>query len=540
MTFSFSHRPALWGGLAGLALALAARPAMAQEATISDLGSSYYQGFKSVEGQLFYMLRQERNVFDLFHLELYGRDLKKKGSVDLRLGRGWFQGDARQVGDYTVFYFFTGKEGLLLTVDATGQKFKEIRFPADDVLVSQAALMPAGTTDFYLAYPHDAGKTGYVVARYGPDLTVKWQKEYSPEKGKYRLRFCQADAATVYVVADYTKGGWETVCLDGATGTEKLHQDLPAAPTPLLPSFASLSPAGHLLLAGTYTEPSPQKAPLVVVSSGPAGAAATPRGGLFVLSMGADGKQDFLTRMSYATELAGKLNTHSTIQPFTVGEVPAVKLEGLLARPGGGYALLGETFKIFNFTDTQYEAAGGVRAGGMPNGAAGPGPQRRDILDFVVFQFTPQGQLESLRRIPKPYKIYSDHSLGGGPTDFANKTTFAYRFLYQRDPAQLPEIVFFNWHQDLLYVNSLKPATDPRDNLFTRRYLDQVAVVDGPDRGELTVRDYSYQNAGDINYAPAKLVYDEILPHAPGKFLYTHFDPATSSLHLQVLDVPGQ
>ncbi|HEX8326613.1 MAG TPA: hypothetical protein VF629_03655 [Hymenobacter sp.] len=527
-------RLALRGSLVALAaLPFGARPAAAQQATISDLGAGYYRGFRTVDGQLYFMLRPERNTFDLFHLEIYGRDLQKKGSTDLRLGRGWFQGDARMVGDQAVFYFFTGKEGLLLTVDATGQKFKEVRFPANDVLVSQAALVPAGGSDFYLAYPFDPGKTGYVVARYGPDLTVKWKKEYAPEKGKYRVRFVQADAAHVYVVADHTKGTYEVVRLDGATGTETFHQDLPAEATPLTPTFAGLSAAGHLLLTGSYAEPA-QKTPLVSVTS----TTAPPSGGLFMLALGPDGKPDFLTRLSYARELAGKLNTHSTLQQFTVGEVPGVKVHALLPRPGGGYALLGETFKNFSFTDPQYEAAGGVRAPGL-NGAAGPGPLRRDILDVVVLQFTPQGQLESLRRIPKPYKIYNDQSLGGGNAEFNSKGVYAYRFLYQRDPAQLPELVVFNWHQDLLYVNSIKPATDARDNLFTRRYLDQPAVAGGPDRGEFTARSYANDLGGSIDYAPAALFFDEVLPHAPGKFLYTHFDPATSRLHLQVLDVPG-
>ncbi len=508
-------------------------PAVAQEATISNLGASYYRGFRTVEGQLYFMLRQETNVFDLFHLEMYGRDLQKKGTTDLRLGRNWFQGDARLVGDQAVFYFFTGKEGLLLTVDATGQKFKELRFPANDVLVSQAVIAPASNGDFYLAYPYDAGKTGYVVARYGPDLTLKWKKDYAPEKGKYRVRFVQADAATVYVVADHTKGTYEVVALDGATGAEKFHQDLPADNTPLTPTFAGLSATGHLLLSGFYADPK-QSTPLVAVVP----ANAPPRGGLFVLALGPDGKPDFVTRLSYAAELAGKLNTHSTLAQFTVGEVPAVKVHALLPRPGGGYALLGETFKSFNFTNPQYEAAGGVRGPAL-NGTAGPGPLRRNILDFVVFQFTPQGQLESLRRIPKPFKIYNDQALDGGNAEFNAKGIYAYRFLYQRTPTQLPELVFLNWHQDLLYVNSVKPATDARDNLFTRRYLDLPAVAGAPDQGELTVRTYASDIPGGLGYAPAALFYDEVLPHAPGKFLYTHYDPATSRLQLQVLDIPG-
>ncbi|WBO86703.1 hypothetical protein [Hymenobacter yonginensis] len=535
MIGSYLQRLVLRSGFIVLgAFSLAALPAAAQEATISDLGASYYRGFRTVEGQVYFMLRQERNVYDLFHLEVYGRNLQKKGTTDVRLGRNWYQGDARMVGDQAVFYFFTGKEGLLLTVDATGQKFKEVRFPANDVWMSQAVIMPAGNGDFYLAYPFDSGNTGYAVARYGPDLSVKWKKDYAPEKGKYRVRFAQADAAHVYVVADHTKGTFEVVCLDGPTGAEQLHQDLPAEATSLTPTFAGLGSNGHLLLTGTYAETA-QKTPLVSVSS----ANMPPRGGLFTLALGPDGKPDFLTRLSYAQDLAGKLNTRSTLPQFTVGETPGVKVHAFLPRPGGGYALLGETFKTFSFTDPQYEAAGGVRAPGL-NGTAGPGPLRRDILDFVVFQFTAQGQLESLRRIPKPYKIYSDQAVGGGGNaEFNNKTVYAYRFLYQRDPAKLPEVVFFNWHQGLLYVNSLKPATDARDNLFTRRYLDQPAVPGGPDLGELTVRTYSNDIAGAIDYAPAALFFDEVLPHAPGKFLYSHYDPATSRLHLQVLDVPG-
>ena len=533
MRQTFIRRVALCASL--LAFGPAVRPAHAQDVTISDLGASYYQGFKTVEGQLYYMLRQQRNVYDAFNLELYGLDLQKKGSIELRLGRNWYQGDARIVGSTAVFYYFTGKDGMLLTVDTNGQKLKEVHFPADDVYPSQAAIVPAGGGDFYLAYPRDAGKSGFVVARFGPDLAVKWQKDYAPEKGKYLLRFVQADAATVYVVSEFTKAGREVVILDGATGTEKVHQPLPEPATPLLPTYASLSPGGHLLLAGTYTDPG-QKAPLVSVQStgrpGPA-----PAGGLFLLSLAPDGKADFTTRMSYASELAGKLNTHSVLPQFRVNEYPGVKLHTLLPRPGGGYALLGETFKIFSFTDPEYEAGGGVRAPGL-NGAAGPGPQRRDILDFVLFQFTPQGQLESVRRIPKPFKVYSSSS-PSLPNEFSNKTVYAYRFLYQRDPAKLPEVVFYNWHQGQLYVNSLKPATDVRDNLFTRRYLDQPAVPGAPDFGELTVRQYALGMPGDIGYAPAALVYDEVLPHAPGKFLYTHFDPASSTLRLRVMDVPG-
>jgi hypothetical protein len=292
--------------------------------------------------------------------------------------------------------------------------------------------------------------------------------------------------------------------------------------------MASVDPSGRLILAGTYSEP--QKTAVVSIEK----AGTPPRGGLFTMGFGPDGKQAFLTRMSYAADLAGKLNTRSNIQQFTVGDVPALKLHTLVPRPGGGLAFIGETYKVFTFTDPLYEAAGGRRAPGT--GGAGPGPQRRDILDFVVLELSAQGQFESLRRIPKPYKVYQNHNAGGGPRQFENETAFAYRFLHQPDPSKLPEVVFLNWHQNLLYVNSLKTATDTRDNLFTRRYLDQFAVPGQADRGELTVRDFS----NDINTPPNELFYDEILPHAPGKFVYSHYEPSKSSLRLQVLDIPGK
>lgn len=516
----------LAGSLAGL------RTAAAQDVTIADLEPHFYRGFKTVDGQLYYLLRPERNVYDLFHLEIYGRDLQKKASTDVRLGRSWSLQATRVVGDFTYFYFFTGKEGLLLKLDASGKQVQEMRFPGAGDNFGSAAITPAAGGDFYITYPIDPGKLGFVVARYGPDLAKRWQKEYVPEKGKYNLHYFQADAAHAYAVLDNTKASNEVICLDGATGNELSRKELLSigAPNQLVPDLASLDKAGHLLLTGYYGD-----APKSMLSAPTKAADAVPTGGYFMLSLAPDGTPNFLSRLSFANELAGKLNTHSTIQPYTVNDYPGLRLHTLLPRPGGGYSLVGETYKMFFFTDPQYTAAGGTRVGG-PNGAPGPGPARRDVLDFVVLDLTAQGKLEAVRRIPKPYKIYEDHSAGPVPRDFTEQLVYAYRFLYQPDPAKLPEVVFLNWHQNLLYVNTLKPATDVRDNIFTRRYLGQPAVPTGPDRGEMTTLAFS----PTFTSPPAEsFYYDEILPGAPGKFVYSHYDPASYTLHLQVLDVPG-
>lgn len=519
--------------LPGLLLAgalLAGRPVAAQDVTLTGLDASIFRGFKTVDGQLYYLLKQG-STYDLFQLEIYGRDLQKKAATEVRLGRNWSLQATRVVGDFTYFYFFTGKEGLLLKLDATGKQVQEGRFPATGDNFGMAAIEPAGNGDFYLTYPIDPGKLGFAVARYGPDLTAKrWQKEYLPEKGKYNIHQFAADAAHVYAVLDNTKASYEVVCLDAATGTETSRKELLTVGTPnlLVPDLASLDKNGHLLLTGYYgnVPKSAFSTPVKVEN-------ATPTDGYFMLSLAPDGTPDYLSRLSFATELAGKLNTHSTIQPYTVNDYPGLKLHALLPRPGGGYSLVGETYKLFFFTDPLYTAAGGTRVGG-PNGAAGPGPPRRDVLDFVVLDLTAQGKLEAVRRIPKPYKIYEDHSAGPVPREFTDKLVYAYRFLYQPDPAQLPQVVFMNWHQNLLYVNTLKPATDARDNLFTRRYLGQPAVPAGPDRGELTTLSF----APTFQTPPGEFFYDVVLPHTPGKFVYAHFDPAKSALRLQVLDVP--
>ncbi|WP_345053695.1 hypothetical protein [Hymenobacter glaciei] len=519
--------------LRGLLLAgvlLAGRPGAAQDVTLTGLDASVYRGFKTVEGQVYYMLRQG-STYDLFQLEIYGRDLQKKATTEVRLGRNWNLQATRVVGEFTYFYFFTGKEGLLLKLDATGKQVQEARFPGTGDYFGLAAMEPAGGGDFYITYPIDPGKLGFVVARYGSDLTAKrWQKEYLPEKGKYNVHQFQADATHAYAVLDNTKASYEVVCLDGLTGNETSRKELLGlgAPNLLVPNLASLDKAGHLILAGYYGN-----VPKSVLSAPVKVENATPTDGYFVLSLAPEGTPDYLSRLSFATELAGKLNTHSTIQPYTVGDYPGLKLHALLPRPGGGYALVGETYKMFFFTDPLYSAAGGTRAPG-PGGAAGPGPPRRDVLDFVVLDLTTQGKLEAVRRIPKPYKIYEDHSAGPVPREFTDKLVYSYRFLYQPDPAKLPQVVFLNWHQNLLYVNTLKPATDVRDNIFTRRYLGQPAVPAGPDRGELTTLSF----APTFQTPPGEFFYDEVLPHAPGKFVYSHFDPAKSALHLQVLDVP--
>ncbi len=527
----FTRRLLLRGLLLAGALG-SLRPAAAQDVTIANLEPAFYRGFKSVDGQLYYLLRPERNQYDLFHLEIYGRDLQKKATTDVRLGRSWSLQATRVVGDFTYFYFFTGKEGLLVKLDAAGKQVQEVRFPGAGDNFGSAAIAPAAGGDFYLTYPVDPGKLGFAVARYGPDLAKRWQKDYVPEKGKYNLHQFQADAAHAYAVIDNTKASYEVVCLDGATGNETSRKELLAvgAPNLLVPDLASLDKAGHLLLTGYYGD-----VPKSAFSAPTKAADAVPTGGYFVLSLAPDGNPDFLSRLSFATELAGKLNTHSTLQPYTVNDYPGLRLHTLLPRPGGGYSLVGETYKMFFFTDPQYTAAGGTRAA-VPGGGAGPGPPRRDVLDFVVLDLTAQGKLEAIRRIPKPYKIYEDHSAGPVPRDFTEQLVYAYRFLYQPDPAQLPEVVFLNWHQNLLYVNTLKPSTDVRDNIFTRRYLGQPAVPAGPDRGELTALSFS----PTFTSPPAEsFYYDEILPGAPGKFVYSHYDPASYTLHLQVLDVPG-
>jgi hypothetical protein len=519
----------------GLLLTLLTAPAAAQDVTIPGVEAWAYNGFKSVDGQFFYMLRQERNVYDLFHLELYGRDLKKLSTTDVRLGRNGRLLTARAIGDKAVFCFYNGKAGQLLQFDAAGQKTQDAPVPLADVFGSITALEPAGGGEFYLAYPIDAEKKGYAVARYGTDFKPKWQKDFAPEKGKYQLRHFAADATHAYAVDEYSKAGWEVACLDGTTGAEKARPALPAAPSEVAPSLARVDKTGRLLLAGPYADKTPRPA---VYTEKPG---APPRTGFFTLGLSAEGKEEFFHIMPYTEELGNRLNSHSSIPIFTVRNYPGLKLHEIVEKPGGGYTLIGETYKNFGFTDTDYEQAGGTKNGapapGNNNYAStgyGYGNNRRYILDFVVLELSAQGKLENLRRLPKPYKMYMNRSVGNGPEDYEKRTTYSYRFLHQPNPAQPPRLVFMNWHQNQQYVNSIG-LTEARDNLFTRLYLDQPVVEPAQDRGELTVREFQH----DVAAPNQDLAYDDVLPYTPGKFLFTHYDKAAKTLRLQVLDVPG-
>ncbi|RAK70181.1 hypothetical protein [Hymenobacter edaphi] len=521
----------------GLLLALlAAGPAVAQDVTIPDVEAWSFTGFKSADGQLYYTMRQERNVYDLFHLELYGRDLKKLSTTDVRLGRNGKLLTARAVGDKTVFCFYNGKDGTLLQFNAAGQKTQDIHVPLADVFGSITALEPAGTGgDFYLAYPIDADKKGYSVARYGADFKPKWQKDFAPEKGKYQLRRFAADDAHVYAIDEYSKAGWEVACLDGATGAEKARPALPAAPSEVLPNIARVDKAGRLLLAGPYADKSPRPAVYTEKPDAP------PRGGFFSMGLSPEGKQEFLTTTPYTEELGQQLNSRSSVAVFTVRNYPGIKLHEILEKPGGGYQLVGETYKNFGYNDADYERAGGMKSAPAPAansnssfgsmGGFGIGNTRSYILDFVVLDLDAQGKVQAIRRIPKPYKLYQNRSVGGGPEDWSQRTMYSYRFLA---PGATPRLVYLNWHQNLQYVNSVA-LTDKRDDLFSRLYLDQPVVPADKDRGELTVREFEHEVA-----APNQdLAYDDVLPHAPGKLLYSHYDKAAKTLRLQVLDVPG-
>ncbi|KAA9332064.1 hypothetical protein F0P96_11275 [Hymenobacter busanensis] len=520
-----------------LAAALCALPAAAQETSIPNLEAWSFTGFKSVDGQFYYMLRQERNVYDLFHLELYSRDLKKLSTTDVRLGRNGKLLAARAVGDYAVFCFYNGKTGQLLKFDANGQKSQDVAVPAADVFGSITAIEPAGGGDFYVAYPIDADKKGYSVARYGADFKPKWQKDYAPEKGKYQLKMFRADATHAYAIDDYSKTGWEVACLDGTTGAEKARPALPTAPNLLEPTLASIDKAGRLLLSGTYVDKSSPR-PVVSVQT----EETPPREGFFTSAYSPEGKEEFLTATPYTKELGQQLNSRSSIQIFTVRNYPGLKLHELVERPGGGYTLIGETFKTYGYNDTDYQLAGGTKtaAPAAPNssfgsmGGFGVANTRRYILDFVLMQLDAQGKITSIKRIPKPYKLYQNRSIGNGPEEFDKRLAYSYRFMYQSTPAQEPRLVFLNWHQNLQYVNTIG-STDTRDNLFTRLYLDQPVVPADKDRGELTVREFE----DEVTAHNVDLFYDEVLPNVPGKFVYSHYDKARQTLFLRLLDVPG-
>ena len=292
--------------VAGLLLLLGARPARAQEAVIEKVDQWSFTGLRDVGGQFYYFLRGVRNKPGELVLELYDRDLKRLSATTVTLGYYTTLHGTGLVGGAAVFFFQSGDKARLLKFDGAGQKVGETSFGAESVFGSRVYVQAVGAAgDFYAAYPVQTNKKGFMVIRYGPDLAAKWQKEFSPEKGRYQLKGFEATDATVYALADYSKEGYRVIALDGATGAERGQQPLPAPELELTPDLTALDAAGNLLVAGAYVEKTGARAD-----------------GFFTLKVSSTGQPGGLGKTPYSADVVELLRSHSTLTDVVTPDKP--------------------------------------------------------------------------------------------------------------------------------------------------------------------------------------------------------------------------
>jgi hypothetical protein len=466
--------------------------ALAQEKQFNDITSYSYEGVKTFDGKLYYLIQYGKPTKEApynYTVQLFDAQFNRLASDMLPVK---YLGSVASVTEHRggiMLYVKSGKEGRLVSYSAQGKKELDVPYTMEKSDFNDLILASLGDRGFVMIRPAKEKQDGFSVSCYDLQGQQTWTKSHYPEKGNLKWKGVQVQGNYLAVYSQFTKSAFSTVfedklwlynTSDGNLLSEQfITNDIENGMTK---SFL-LNADGSTLATG------------ITIMKNKEGKIET--AGVFFKSYSADGQLIFdrkitaaeLTNQGYLTDLSSRYAKRT----------PALRFQQI-SKTAAGYQIIAEQYSWDQLPAPPAQP-------GAPPALTSPG--NLYILDYAVFQLGNDGSLRELQMIGKPHKMiqlegFSIFEEVKADDTFSGLNFFAFSHYDEAGK----RIVEYNWSNNQRYIAFI-PVLAGHENILERIYLPGI-VNNAPLSNDLTTKKLKKEGLN----TPLDPFKTAILPHS--------------------------
>jgi hypothetical protein len=526
--------------------ALSAASVSAQKVTLENVSTRSFSGVQSINGQYYYTFyfgeKSETKGMANFVLALYDKDLTPIVTKNIEVSKNSELAASSFSGKYFLFMFADVNRKTLtkIVMDQTGNITKQVT--EEDV---RRSLLVADNypnvevlseDEFLIIRPEKDKKMGYEVERMDKDLTIKWTKQFFPEKGIWSVIDTRLAAGKLFLLRrDKPNALWgdkfvyTVQSINPETGDAIYTTELKDDKDGGFPSFIRVSADGKLATGGMYFNDGKFDD--------------KNSDGFFFATVEPDGKLSNFgkhTWKSVKDDVAANWLTE-----FSAGKTK-VLIEELIQKKDGGYALLGETFRKTSVDNTGGEKSA-MSLGGFGSSSSSSSSYTGDqtgftVLDFMIFNFDASGNFLGIDKVEKTSReavvrgsMSKENGLSLAQWMANKKRYFGYRYM-----------IDYNDKQYIVYKNE--------DGFKTKAYFIQLAGLKTV--GDLDLDKWmgegmnklgrfskmtggnkkTFESTVEFGQPESYEIYKNVIPAKPGSVLMYEF--SNSKLNMWLEPIP--
>lgn len=434
----------------------------------SDVPSFSFEGMKTFDGKLFYLVYYGQPLKDIpynYVIQMYDKDLNRLNSEVIPVKYlGSVESIIEHKGGLMVFVK-SGKEGKLIAYNSMGKKEFTKDFLMEKSDYNTVGMVSLGESGFAITRPDKEKKDGFRITVYNPVGEELWTKSYFPEKGSIDWKGIQSAGDYLMVHTQYTKSAFSTVyedklylfnAKDGALLSEQLvTTDVEGG----LVKQVKLNADGSTFSVGSLIAKNQQQKLETTA--------------VFYRSFDVSGKLLFEGKLAYADLMARGFVSDLVKKQIAL---PTHLKYHLVRQKEYGYEIIAEQYVWDQLPAPPAQP-------GAPPALASPGFVY--ILDYAVFNIGKDGKLLDMKMIGKPHKMLQ---LDGFNVSDAVKAddlfTSLNLFAFSHVTSATNELVELNWSNNVPYVG-FNSIVEGHESVLNRLYLSKV-ITDRPLRSDMS------------------------------------------------------
>lgn len=368
----------------------------AQQVQIDGVRPKEFRGVNPIKGKGYYTYYVNEKLgkgMVQFALEIYDLDLNliKKTEVEVTKFSNLVGSEFNGQDFLFLFEDLKNKSNTFISVDATGNIVKKKTEPTKKIVTQGTTDIYAAEdgTGFYWTHAVKEKKWGYEVVKLDRELKELWSKTVTVDKGMTSISAAQSGPGKLIVISMELpslmskKMLGKVVSFNSETGQKEYEYPLYDGKQTNLPGTFLIEPDGTVTTSGMYYDGEKMSG--------------DNSDGIFFLKLDPAGKKIAFNSIDWDNGIQEALK--ATQRKFSIGSKPKVQFHNIVKEPNGNYQVISETFRKAAGASTALAALGGADANDLP--------LRFTVMDFIIFNFDPQGEPLDINKIEKPYKSLS-------------------------------------------------------------------------------------------------------------------------------------
>jgi len=492
----------------------------AQEVEINNVQKRYFKGVKPImnqktnepAGYYTYYLEEKVDKDEFrFSLRIFDLDLNLRKEAPIIMPKKTTLDGSTFNGSDFLFVFRNLRDKLttFMTFDYMGNEIKKLEVPDSKRYLPTADVFPA-EDGFFVVKSIKEKKIGYAVVKYDRELNEKWESKFVPEKGYAGVEAVETSGDQIIIVQTVGKSRLsknligEIVCLDNLSGDVKYNYSLYDGEATCIPSSFLIDKDQNVVTGGMYFDGEKWSA--------------KNSDGIFFLKLSPKGEKMFYSKESWDNGIQKIIKQGSDVR-FAIGSKPKVLFEDIIQAKDGSYQIISETFRkslqMINIKVKDLITGRYIGDIGYHNNRDHGNAMNFEILDFIIFNFSTDGNLANLNIIEKPHTnitCYTPYN-GYGGLNLARAVRemgwFNYGFMHQLNDSENRIMVSSNFVIGEPYIG-LTTIEKDKVSETTKIMLDRKS-----------------SKGGSLGVAPAK----------PGKLFTYLFDKSEKTVYMKIIDM---